>query len=56
MSIPNFNLRIDDLAHDGVPVFLHAVNPLQALQSAVEASFKWLYGSLDKAPTKSFSH
>ncbi|RDB28466.1 hypothetical protein Hypma_016036 [Hypsizygus marmoreus] len=41
--IPRLDLRIDDLAHPGVAVFLDAVNPLTALRDAVTASFKWLY-------------
>lgn len=43
--IPQFNLRIEDLAHPGVPIFLEAVggNPVAALRNAVLSSFQWLY-------------
>jgi hypothetical protein len=43
--IPQFNLRIEDLAHPGVAVFLGAVgnNTAATLRTAVLSSFKWLY-------------
>jgi hypothetical protein len=43
--IPQFNIRIEDLAHPGAAVFLEAVgpNPLPVFQDAALASFKWLY-------------
>ncbi|KAG5652921.1 hypothetical protein H0H81_003064 [Sphagnurus paluster] len=47
--IPKFSLRIDDLAHPGATIFLHAVDPLAALRDAVVASFTWLY-TLETVP------
>ncbi|KAH9486410.1 hypothetical protein JR316_0000474 [Psilocybe cubensis] len=41
--IPNFQLRIDDLDHEGVDIFLAAVNPKQAMHAAVMTSFQFLY-------------
>lgn len=51
-SWPQFDLRVEDLAHPGVPIFFEAVQPLAALREAVVASFKWLY-TPETAPTKS---
>lgn len=48
--IPKFKLRIDDLDHDGVSLFLAAIKPKYVLERAVLASFKWLY-TLGTAPT-----
>ena len=41
--IPKFKLTIEDLDHEGVDIFLTAVEPKVALREAVIASFKWLY-------------
>jgi len=41
--IPKFKLTIEDLDHEGVDIFLTAVQPKVALREAVIASFKWLY-------------
>ena len=41
--IPKFKLTIEDLDHEGVDIFLSAVQPKVALREAVIASFKWLY-------------
>ncbi|KAF8167508.1 hypothetical protein B0H34DRAFT_646728 [Crassisporium funariophilum] len=49
--IPKFNLRIEDLDHQGVDIFLAAVQPKVALREAVIASHKWLY-TQDTAPMK----
>lgn len=51
-SWPQFDLRIEDLSHPGVSIFLASVQPLAALREAVIASFKWLY-TPQTAPTKS---
>ncbi|KAF9056004.1 hypothetical protein BJ165DRAFT_466498 [Panaeolus papilionaceus] len=47
---PRLNLRIEDLSHEGVDIFLNAVNPKVALEEAVVASFTWLY-TPETAPT-----
>ncbi|KAL0068525.1 hypothetical protein AAF712_004239 [Marasmius tenuissimus] len=49
--IPKFNLKVENPAHPGVSVFFQHVDPLSALKDAVVSSFKWLYHTLDKAPT-----
>lgn len=49
-SWPQFDLRIEDLSHPGVSIFLASVQPLAALREAVIASFKWLY-TPQTAPT-----
>ncbi|KDR85565.1 hypothetical protein GALMADRAFT_218662 [Galerina marginata CBS 339.88] len=41
--VPQIKLRIDDLDHEGVEIFLNAVNPKDVLRRAILASFKWLY-------------
>ncbi|CAA7268062.1 unnamed protein product [Cyclocybe aegerita] len=41
--IPKFNLRIEDLDHEGADIFLGAVKPKEALREAVMASFNHLY-------------
>ncbi|KAF4612091.1 hypothetical protein D9613_004105 [Agrocybe pediades] len=41
--IPKLHLRIDDLHHEGVDIFLNVVNPKEALHEAIMASFQWLY-------------
>jgi len=41
--VPKFDLRVDDLDHDGVDVFFEAVNAKDVLHRAVMASFSWLY-------------
>jgi hypothetical protein len=41
--VPKFILRVDDLNHPGVQVFLDNVNPGNTLQDAVIATFTWLY-------------
>lgn len=50
-SWPQFDLRVEDLAHPGVSIFFEAVQPLAALRNAIIASYKWLY-TPDTAPTK----
>lgn len=50
--LPTLNIRVDDLSHPGASIFFDAVHPTEALKYAVEASFKWLYATLEKAPTK----
>jgi len=47
--IPNFVLRVDDLNHEGASIFLNNFHR-DVLQSAVEASYTWLYTPLT-APT-----
>ncbi|KAI9570384.1 hypothetical protein HD554DRAFT_2018830 [Boletus coccyginus] len=47
--IPNFVLRVEDLNHEGATVFLDNFHR-DVLQSAVEASYTWLYTPLT-APT-----
>jgi len=49
-NIPNFVLRVDDLNHEGATIFLDNFHR-DALQTAVEASYKWLYTPLT-APTQ----
>lgn len=49
--IPKFKLTIEDLDHEGVDIFLAAVEPKVALREAVIASFKWLY-TPETAPTQ----
>ncbi|KAF8560166.1 plant basic secretory protein [Imleria badia] len=47
--IPNFVLRVEDLNHEGATIFLNNFHR-DLLQSAVEASYTWLYTPLT-APT-----
>lgn len=49
--MPQLSIKIVDLAHEGVDVFFGAVNPKQALEEAVMASFETLY-TLSNVPTK----
>ncbi|PPQ79896.1 hypothetical protein CVT25_002952 [Psilocybe cyanescens] len=48
--IPKFNIRIEDLDHEGVDIFFEAVRPKEALRKSVLASFNWLY-TLKNVPT-----
>jgi hypothetical protein len=49
--MPKLSIKVVDLAHEGVSVFFGAVNPKQALEEAVLASFETLY-TLSNVPTK----
>ncbi|KAJ7837422.1 plant basic secretory protein [Mycena olivaceomarginata] len=49
--LPKFNIRIEDLAHPGAALFLDNIKPLDALRSAVLASFNLLYARPVYAPT-----
>lgn len=49
--IPKLSLRVEDLAHPGVAIFLDSVNPLAAIRDAIIASFAWLY-TVETAPRK----
>jgi len=49
--IPKLKLRIDDLDHEGVGIFLKAIDPNEALRQAVMASFEWLY-ALETVPRR----
>lgn len=48
--IPTFQVHIEDLAHAGARFFLDTVKPLDALETAVKASFTLLYHTLDACP------
>ncbi|KAF8846168.1 plant basic secretory protein [Paxillus ammoniavirescens] len=48
--IPNLLLRVEDLDHKGATIFFENANPREALNTAVEASYTWLYTPLT-APT-----
>lgn len=51
-SIPTLTLRIDDVNHPGVAIFLGSVADSSiALRNAVLASFTWLY-TPETIPTK----
>jgi hypothetical protein len=41
--MPRLQLHIEDIGHEGVEVFLNAVNPQVVMQAAVMASFRRLY-------------
>ncbi|KAJ7597314.1 hypothetical protein C8J56DRAFT_919735 [Mycena floridula] len=49
--MPKLNFQILDLDHPGAEIFLKDVHPAQAMRIAVEASFKFLYKTVDLAPT-----
>lgn len=49
--IPEFTLRVEDLAHPGASLFFQSVNPNLVLRNAVIASLKWLY-TPETMPTK----
>ncbi|KAJ3907233.1 peptidase of plants and bacteria-domain-containing protein [Lentinula edodes] len=43
--LPRLDFRVDDLGHQGAELFFRQIpNPYDAMKSAVEASWKWLYG------------
>jgi hypothetical protein len=49
--IPKFNLRVDDLNHEGAKLFFANVDPFDALHKAVLSSFTILY-TPDTVPRK----
>ena len=51
-GLPKFKLTINDLDHEGVDIFLSAVQPKEVLREATIASFKHLY-TPETAPTQS---
>src|SRR5712691_6042655 len=50
--IPTFSLRIDDLSHPGIKLFLDNVDPIRVMHHATVAVLQWLYTTTDKAPKK----
>ncbi|KAF9011113.1 plant basic secretory protein [Cyathus striatus] len=50
LPIPRFDLRVEDLEHEGAIIFFQAVNPLGALKQAVISVLEWLY-TPDTIPT-----
>ncbi|KAA1467785.1 plant basic secretory protein [Dentipellis sp. KUC8613] len=48
--VPTLSLRIEDLSHPGVRIFLQSVDPYHALREAVIFVFQWLYGTTERAP------
>lgn len=43
--LPRLDFRVEDLGHQGAELFFRQIsNPYDAMKSAVEASWKWLYG------------
>jgi hypothetical protein len=50
--IPTISLRIDDLSHPGIKLFLDNVNPITVMRDSIVAVLQWLYVTTDKAPKK----
>lgn len=48
--IPTVSLRIDDLSHPGVKLFLDNVDPTQIMHDSIFTVLQWLYVTTDKAP------
>lgn len=48
--MPKFSLRIEDLSHPGVKLFLQSVDPHKVMVDACTSVFQWLYGTVEVAP------